>query len=134
MKLTAWLYDLRRLVIAAVVIFVVGSAAAYYKAQDAAAYAADSAAATRAQTEQLLEIARDNRANGERVRDCTDPAGACFKAGQQRTGQAVASINDAVVAAIACAQEPPAVPPAKVAERNETIRRCVEAVLTDKSR
>lgn len=50
---------------------------------------------TKANTDAIRRIA-------EQIESCTSPEGDCFKRGQERTGQAVASINDVIIAAAAC--------------------------------
>lgn len=56
-------------------------------------------------TFKLQGIAETNRRNGERVIDCTTPGGDCFNESTARTGEAVGSINEVTVAAVACAQK-----------------------------
>lgn len=57
-------------------------------------------AAIQANTEQ-------NRLSGERIRDCVDPAGRCFKDGQARTAAAIKSLNDYNRLGRACAATVP---------------------------
>jgi hypothetical protein len=65
-----------------------------------------------------------------RIKDCTDPAGKCYQAGQKQTGRAIASITEAQVAAIACSQEPAATTANEVIQRNAAIAACVRKILT----
>lgn len=55
----------------------------------------------------LVGLARDNRQTLTTIRDCTQPSGACYRRGQQRTAEAVASLNagtqQAAAAATSCA-------------------------------
>lgn len=68
--------------------------------------------------------------NTERIKDCTDPAGECFKQAQLRTGRVIASISDAQVAAVACAQEAAVTSAVGLAKRNAALAACVKTVLT----
>jgi len=70
---------------------------------------------TAANTEQIKRVA-------EQIESCTTPEGECFKRGQARTGAAVASINDVVILAAACAKQPNNVTAAQ-------IRACVVDLL-----
>ena len=65
-----------------------------------------------------------------RIKDCTDPKGKCYRDGQARTGDAIASINAAQIAAIACSQELTARTAAEAVARNAAIAACVRKVLT----
>lgn len=56
-----------------------------------------------------IQRAKDTKSNTEQIKrlaaqieSCTNPTGECFKRGQRRTGEAVASINDVILAAAAC--------------------------------
>lgn len=42
-------------------------------------------------------------ASADRILDCTEPEGECFKQGQERTAKAVGDINRVIVLAAACA-------------------------------
>jgi hypothetical protein len=55
------------------------------------------------QTERLTEIAEQNKATGDRIRDSTTPGGQCYQEGNSRTGTAIASINQVTIAAVSCA-------------------------------
>ncbi len=55
----------------------------------------------------LASVAKQNQETGDRIRSCTDPAGECFKRGQQRTGKAVAGINQVTIAVGQCVKDPP---------------------------
>lgn len=60
-----------------------------------------------------------------RIVSCTEPTGQCFKDGQARTGEAVASINQVVIYAVACSKVIP-----NQGDRTFTeIQTCVEARL-----
>jgi hypothetical protein len=62
------------------------------------------------QNEEIQEFIRDqavvNGEYGERIFDCTDPSGECFKESQARTAEAVVGINEGtlrvIVAALSC--------------------------------
>lgn len=51
----------------------------------------------------LIYIAAQNRANGERLIDCTTPHHACYDRGQTQTGEAVGEIGRVILAANFCA-------------------------------
>lgn len=74
--------------------------------------------------------------NTDRIKDCTDPAGKCFKEGQVRTGRVIATIGEAQVAAVSCAllgeRLSPEATPAQIAERKASISACVKKILTSK--
>ena len=72
---------------------------------------------TKSNTEQIKQLA-------ETIRSCTDPAGECYKQGQERTGAAVASINEVIIYAAACADQPGV-------DSVPKIRNCVRALLAD---
>ena len=76
-------------------------------------------------TEQIRNVERSKETNEntealkEAVRliiSCTTPEGECSQRGQRRTGEAVASINDVIIAAAACA---------KLHDTETAIRACV---------
>ena len=72
---------------------------------------------TKTNTETIKRVA-------EQIESCTNPAGECYKRGQERTGKAVASINQVIILAAVCAKEP----------GNTTapqIRACIEALLPE---
>jgi hypothetical protein len=64
------------------------------------------------QTDKIENIAKQNRSLNqethdlaERVRDCTDPIGTCYKQGTQRTNDAVGKIGEISAIAAACADK-----------------------------
>jgi hypothetical protein len=54
-------------------------------------------------TQAIRETQVNNRVLLNTIRDCTQPTGECYRAGQKRTGDAVATINRVVILAAACA-------------------------------
>lgn len=46
-------------------------------------------------------------ASSNRILDCTDPSGECFKQGQRRTAKAVGDINAASLLVVVCALQVP---------------------------
>jgi hypothetical protein len=70
---------------------------------------------TNKNTDQIKQLA-------ETIKSCTDPAGQCFKDGQARTGEAVASINEVIIYAAACADRPGVDSPPE-------IRNCIRDLL-----
>lgn len=79
---------------------------------------------TRANTETLKILARDNKATMDLVEDCTSPGGECYDRGARRTGEAVGTINQITIYAAACAKQP-----ANVTVRQ--IQACVEELLAE---
>lgn len=61
---------------------------------------------TRELAGRIRETQKSTVASVHLIRDCTEPAGKCFKRGQKSTGKAVASINKITVYAAACADKP----------------------------
>jgi hypothetical protein len=81
------------------------------------------------QTDTLLDIARENRRNGDRLIDCTTPGGVCYETGQKQTANAIASIFEAdkqvaIIAAVCAQVSPPEI---------EAVRACVDAELAKAS-
>lgn len=62
-------------------------------------------------------------AASDRIIDCTEPTGDCYKDGQRRTAQAVGNINRVIVLAAACSVGLD--PALDVAERQTEIQSCV---------
>jgi len=65
----------------------------------------------RSDDQQLLALVQDGAAQrqalaeqAERIIDCTDPAGKCFAAGQDRTADAIAQINVVTEFAVICGE------------------------------
>lgn len=54
-------------------------------------------------TQAIRETQVNNRTLLNTINDCTQPTGKCYRAGQKRTGDAVASINRVVILAASCA-------------------------------
>lgn len=67
----------------------------------------------------LTEIAETNRANGQRLIDCTTPGGQCFEDGNDRTGEAIGTINEVTILAASCVQLPGI-------DTEAEIRECIE--------
>ena len=62
-------------------------------------------------------------ASSDRILDCTDPNGQCFKDSQERTAKAVGDINKVIVLAAACSVGLD--PGMTVAQRQDEIQNCV---------
>lgn len=57
---------------------------------------------------QIIAQGQDQKALLHTIQSCTDPKGKCYKAGQQRTADAIGSINEITIYAVACGQDHPA--------------------------
>lgn len=61
------------------------------------------------QSETNYQLIKKVNETNDRVLECTEPPGACYKAGEQRTGNAVQGITEGtfriIVAALACQQD-----------------------------
>jgi hypothetical protein len=77
---------------------------------------------TVAQTYSLLSTVRETQKSSRSavlaIEDCTTPGRDCFDENQKRTGEAVSSINEVVLYAAYCADQPGATTP-------EEIEQCV---------
>lgn len=58
--------------------------------------------------------------------DCVEPSGKCFKEGQKRTGQVVASLNDVTVAAAVCSEADEVRREPDMARRIMLVKRCIQ--------
>lgn len=85
-------------------------------------------------TNNLTQAVRDTQIEGtptgqkllsssDRILDCTEPSGDCFKASQKRTARAVGDINEVIVLAAACSAGLP--DDMSVAQRQAHISTCV---------
>lgn len=88
----------------------------------------------KSQNEKLISIAETNRENGERVKDCTDPGGACFNATEKRSAETIRVLQEYSVLANACTVilYPASAPAVSRAEAEDQIRKCVELRLKAK--
>jgi type VI protein secretion system component VasK len=69
-----------------------------------------------------VTIATGNRANGQVIRDCVEPAGNCYKRNAARTEETLGRLVDLQVAVELCAREPGSTAP--------EIRACVRRAIT----
>lgn len=79
------------------------------------------------QNEKLIGIAETNRANGARVKDCTDPGGACYEEAAKRDADTVRNLQNYTILANACTVIlfPATAPAESRREAEDQIRRCV---------
>jgi hypothetical protein len=54
--------------------------------------------------DRIRQVQADGRENGRVIRDCTDPAGECYKRNQARLSGTVAMLNQAQLAIAKCAK------------------------------
>jgi hypothetical protein len=108
-----WLYDIRRITVIFVVLVLVTFIWGY-KRQTTIIEQQHS------QLTQIEEIGKNNGETGTLIKDCVYPTGKCFRDSQERTGQAIVTLNDATVAAVSCAQ---------TEKGYEKIKACVTRIL-----
>lgn len=75
----------------------------------------------------IKDQAIQNGAVGKQIRSCTDPAGECYKRGQQQTATAVADIGNANLLIVVCALAEPKDTPVDVMVAE--VSACVRAQL-----